>query len=509
MDPSHPAAIISWLCMAVSAYILARSAVHWRRFGGAVWYAMWEGFLMISASIALRLASIHSDNTWLMTAGGLASAAGGLFLAMALLSLYRSLTASLARPPHEEPDLIREDIAAADVYCYIVNKIIARVSQLLGKNRVKSDVESHLRENPFFRDMNVGEDGRIDIRETVRKLERIDGKRGMPGLFRGFVNVALGALRLYSATVSDEDARHMFEEVFAEAADRYGPAAHRFGMPLVLFWKVLESPLRRCDRATIDEVRQRISEASGENPLLRAIEIRENGAVDVGLLYEALADIPGDEWANITISALSSALGTAYPAMKENLGGQLDELISSSVLSLIRQFPHLKRYGLIDVIPPGSSKEIIRMLRGGAYLLESSDTRVAFATFNELQKLEQRGLCITQVHPDDVTRKYGVRCETVWLSRQGVEGSISPQELDLIRDRVQGFAEEHGGGVVLLDGIEYMILMNGIGSVLTFLNDLKDIVTLENATLIVFVSPTALDEKHLAMLERSMEVVRA
>jgi len=59
----------------------------------------------------------------------------------------------------------------------------------------------------------------------------------------------------------------------------------------------------------------------------------------------------------------------------------------------------------------------------------------------------------------------------------------------------------------LLDGIEYPIIMNGFTPVLKFLHDIREGAILHRAIFILPVSPAAIDERELALIERIMDRV--
>jgi two-component system cell cycle response regulator len=70
---------------------------------------------------------------------------------------------------------------------------------------------------------------------------------------------------------------------------------------------------------------------------------------------------------------------------------------------------------------------------------------------------------------------------------------------------VTKFMEEQPEGVVLLDGLEYLVTNNGFQQVLLFLEGINEFVMARNNILLVPVSPAALEVREMALLERSLQ----
>ena len=72
---------------------------------------------------------------------------------------------------------------------------------------------------------------------------------------------------------------------------------------------------------------------------------------------------------------------------------------------------------------------------------------------------------------------------------------------------VEVFLDEHPqGGVVLLDGLEYLILRNGYDAVLQFIEHLSDLVVRGRGIVLIPLSPATLDRKEVARVERDLEL---
>lgn len=109
--------------------------------------------------------------------------------------------------------------------------------------------------------------------------------------------------------------------------------------------------------------------------------------------------------------------------------------------------------------------------------------------------------------PVEMGLKYLLQTTPIfWIGKYGSR-SVSPANLEIIAGMINEFLGKSKNPVVLLDGLEYLITTNGFIPVLKFLHDIWEWVILYEAIFILPVSPCALEEKELALIERNMEQV--
>jgi Protein of unknown function (DUF835) len=145
---------------------------------------------------------------------------------------------------------------------------------------------------------------------------------------------------------------------------------------------------------------------------------------------------------------------------------------------------------------------------GTCYLLEEPKPVLALRLLELAVSEGGACLCITRQIPDRVRLEYrigGSSC--VWLSEIPGEGHHSGKALAGLAKRIEDFLTAHGGrGLVLLDGLEYLVENNGFEAVLAFVEHLNEFVMARRAVLLVPVSPKAIGARELAMLERDLKV---
>lgn len=159
-------------------------------------------------------------------------------------------------------------------------------------------------------------------------------------------------------------------------------------------------------------------------------------------------------------------------------------------------------------LPARESRGFVDVEEGTCYLLEEPKPVLAFRLL-ELAASERKAcFCITRQSPERVRMEHrlgGTRC--LWLSEIPGEGHVSGKALASLAKRIEDFVTEQGGrGLVLLDGLEYLVENNGFDSVLAFVEHLNEFVMTRQAVLLIPVSPKAIGEREVARLERDLKV---
>jgi len=142
------------------------------------------------------------------------------------------------------------------------------------------------------------------------------------------------------------------------------------------------------------------------------------------------------------------------------------------------------------------------------YISKEKKPRRAFKLFKELTKRGSQGLCISRVHPQKIKRIYHLEnTDNRWLSKKMEKFCISPTP-EKLQHEINQFIRRKGKDkktklVILVDGLEYLISNNEFKKALRFIDDLKETVVVNNAILILPISPETYSVKELTLLEKS------
>lgn len=152
------------------------------------------------------------------------------------------------------------------------------------------------------------------------------------------------------------------------------------------------------------------------------------------------------------------------------------------------------------------------LLPGRSYVVEESPPNISFDAFvNILSSTKEGapqavGLAVTRQHPDLIRQKYGLEKTPIyWLATRAGPDVISPTNLGILAHTIIQFIDANPTGIVLLDGIEYLVSNNDFNKVLRMIDQINDHISQSKAVMIIPVDPRAFEQKELALLERNME----
>jgi hypothetical protein len=87
------------------------------------------------------------------------------------------------------------------------------------------------------------------------------------------------------------------------------------------------------------------------------------------------------------------------------------------------------------------------------------------------------------------------------------ENCITPDELVKLYKTIENFIREAEDGIILFEGMEYLIMQNGFPPVIKFMQSLNDVIMVHLSRLILIIDPLTLDDKELHVLRREMQSV--
>ncbi|HDP96975.1 MAG TPA: DUF835 domain-containing protein [Euryarchaeota archaeon] len=120
-----------------------------------------------------------------------------------------------------------------------------------------------------------------------------------------------------------------------------------------------------------------------------------------------------------------------------------------------------------------------------------------------------QGLVITRKHPNETRAEYFIQTTPiVWLTSIPGKDNMDPAKLSLLTDMIVNFVEKSHNGVVLVEGIEYLITANDFQRVLRAIDRWSEVVMSNASRLIISLNPNAFTERELAFIERNREVVK-
>jgi ribosomal protein S27E len=150
---------------------------------------------------------------------------------------------------------------------------------------------------------------------------------------------------------------------------------------------------------------------------------------------------------------------------------------------------------------------------GYNYLIVDDNPSVAYEEFITILKKEVPGLTISTTFPEKLRKEFDIGdVNLFWLSDTVTDPSvktIDPKRLDFEMMRaVSNFFKETPRGVLMLDGIEYLVVENGFDRVLRFVKKVNDLASVNDATIFVPLTPNSLASDEFAMLRKEFDKVQ-
>jgi len=156
-----------------------------------------------------------------------------------------------------------------------------------------------------------------------------------------------------------------------------------------------------------------------------------------------------------------------------------------------------------EILTPPQVQELEKSF---SYLVEEDKPEASYQLFMNALKKGMRGYCITRNYPAKIRTKFDLgETPVVWLSNVGRENTIRPKDLEKLSLSLEQFLSQAGGGIVLLDGLEYLITNNNFITVLRLIQSLRDQVAINQSILLMAVNRSTLESHQLNLLEREVD----
>jgi len=154
------------------------------------------------------------------------------------------------------------------------------------------------------------------------------------------------------------------------------------------------------------------------------------------------------------------------------------------------------------------TKGCYKLKPGLAYIVEEDRPKLCFEIFADLVLHGKHGLGVVRTHPEKIKDKFHLK-ETplIWLTNTIAEKSIYSTDLDQIPLLIGNFLSQAKEGVVLLEGVEYLLRNNSFSNVMHMLEFVVDKVAASNSSLIISICPSCMATKELKLLERTADVI--
>ena len=164
-----------------------------------------------------------------------------------------------------------------------------------------------------------------------------------------------------------------------------------------------------------------------------------------------------------------------------------------------------------EAAPPQQEKEapaahVDALERSFSYLVEEDRPETSYKLFMTALGKGVKGYCVTRNYPAKIRTKFDLKdTPVIWLSNVGRDNAIRPKDLEKLSLALEQFLSQPDGGIVLLDGLEYLITNNNFITVLRLIQSLRDQVAINQSILLMAVNRSTLESHQLNLLEREVD----
>jgi len=150
-------------------------------------------------------------------------------------------------------------------------------------------------------------------------------------------------------------------------------------------------------------------------------------------------------------------------------------------------------------------KSVLFLSQSECYLAESHEW--CFKIYSNLTKHGVSGLCICRENPAKL-KKYGLKVEDVMLlSSRSMKGFKTLSTLQDVSLTISNFLKT-GGGIVLLDGLEYLISRFGFGAIYKLMQEKRFDFLDADSILLVSVDLETLSKQQRAQLQSELNILK-
>lgn len=152
-----------------------------------------------------------------------------------------------------------------------------------------------------------------------------------------------------------------------------------------------------------------------------------------------------------------------------------------------------------------------RFKKGIVYLIDKHKIDYHMDIFADQVRQTTQGLCISRQPPGLIRDRYKLEhTPVIWLSNgdTSAEKVIKPEQINSLLARISEFINSNDNGIVMLDGIEYLMARNGFDTMLKFAQFLNDKLMISNCCAMFCIDTQTLDERQLHLLLSEMTEFR-
>ncbi len=244
----------------------------------------------------------------------------------------------------------------------------------------------------------------------------------------------------------------------------------------------------------------------------KGASIEGNAAVEGDLVMESDSRIGG----SITVKGSANFKQNSVVGGKVEIGGAVYRGNNPPEHLFRRKYPSSVTDESAQSEPLNIESEMETVLEGrklkeGAVtIMHEKKAEVSYALVRRASAQGQSCMIIGREPPERLRNVRGIRIDdenVIWLTNLVGRRCVNPTHLSSVLNSLTRFLDANRNGLVLIDGIEYLITNNGFDQVLKFVNKIEDMIKTSSASFLITLDPRTLDAQNLALVERGAETI--
>lgn len=218
-----------------------------------------------------------------------------------------------------------------------------------------------------------------------------------------------------------------------------------------------------------------------------------------------------DAWEELSKLAARGYSPTELQIMMRSSKPTLERMVSDKLAQIEKA---LGRKLFVEEVERTKPVSGIELTPGTSILLREERPERGPAIIRALLSSGAKLLSISRMHPEQLKNRFGFAGNMIWLTKSEYLAEtesdvefVSPNSLPVLAEAIQQFLDKNPGGVVFLEGLEYMVSQNDPKSVLRFIQLINEQVLLRKGYLVLSANPIALDQRDFSLIEREMSQV--
>jgi len=145
---------------------------------------------------------------------------------------------------------------------------------------------------------------------------------------------------------------------------------------------------------------------------------------------------------------------------------------------------------------------------GLAFLVEEKRPKLSIEICEKFAEDGSNFMLVSRDPPSHVTDGTALEPRnSIWLTYMVGKDRMNPTAIGILMGEIKKFLEQNDRSVVLIDGLEYLISINTFDRMLQFVHQLRDVIVMSGAKMVIPIDTRTLGDREIALLERNLQVV--